>query len=176
MGALSVWETQTGEGNRKQSVKGKLIHASQLYYRIKNVIKLTEVKRQNDADFITFLNNLRDGIVTTAQWEWVSQRCSEEAIVTRMGRAWFNNKFWTGDGQNSSRAEGDPAIKSGLIGSWNKLQLSQILLIFSIYIFNTLFLHCWIVPTTTHCIFYRNSVFVFSFYLLYYAHTVFVFS
>ena len=68
------------------------------------------------------------------------------------------------------------SINLTLIGSWNKLQLSQILLIFSIYIFNTLFLHCWIVPTTTHCIFYRNSVFVFSFYLLYYAHTVFVFS
>ena len=31
VGALSVWETQTVAGNRKQSVKGKLLHASQLY-------------------------------------------------------------------------------------------------------------------------------------------------
>jgi hypothetical protein len=55
-------------------------------------VELTKY-RQNDADFITFLNDLRDGIVTAAQWEWVNQRCSEEAIVTRMGRTWFNNKF-----------------------------------------------------------------------------------
>lgn len=29
---------------------------------------------------------------------------------------WFNNKFWTGDGQNSSREEGKNTIKGGLIG------------------------------------------------------------
>lgn len=29
---------------------------------------------------------------------------------------WFNNKFWTGDGQNSSRDEGDDKIAGGLIG------------------------------------------------------------
>lgn len=32
---------------------------------------------------------------------------------------WFNNKFWTGDGNNPSRKEGDPAIKGGLIGLIN---------------------------------------------------------
>lgn len=32
---------------------------------------------------------------------------------------WFNNKFWTGDGNNNSRKEGDPNIKGGLIGLMN---------------------------------------------------------
>jgi hypothetical protein len=32
---------------------------------------------------------------------------------------WFNNKFWTGDGNNNSRNEGDQNIKSGLIGLMN---------------------------------------------------------
>ncbi len=29
---------------------------------------------------------------------------------------WFNNKFWTGDGQNGSRDEGDESIAGGLLG------------------------------------------------------------
>lgn len=33
---------------------------------------------------------------------------------------WFNNKFWTGDGQNSLRKEGDPNIRAGLIGMINQ--------------------------------------------------------
>lgn len=33
---------------------------------------------------------------------------------------WFNNKFWTGDGNNTSRKEGDQSIKSGLIGLMNR--------------------------------------------------------
>lgn len=32
---------------------------------------------------------------------------------------WWNNVFWTGDGNNSSRREGDPNIKGGLIGGMN---------------------------------------------------------
>lgn len=32
---------------------------------------------------------------------------------------WFNNKFWTGDGNNNSRTEGDQSIKAGLIGMMN---------------------------------------------------------
>lgn len=32
---------------------------------------------------------------------------------------WFNNKFWTGDGNNNSRKEGDPNVKGGLIGLIN---------------------------------------------------------
>lgn len=32
---------------------------------------------------------------------------------------WFNNKFWTGDGNNNSRNEGDQSVKSGLIGLMN---------------------------------------------------------
>ena len=32
---------------------------------------------------------------------------------------WFNNKYWTGDGNNPSRKEGDPNIKGGLIGMMN---------------------------------------------------------
>ena len=29
---------------------------------------------------------------------------------------WFNNKFWTGDGNNNSRKQGDPSVAGGLIG------------------------------------------------------------
>lgn len=32
---------------------------------------------------------------------------------------WFNNKYWTGDGNNNSRVEGDQSIKGGLIGMMN---------------------------------------------------------
>ncbi|MCR4330741.1 MAG: hypothetical protein NUV49_02580, partial [Patescibacteria group bacterium] len=32
---------------------------------------------------------------------------------------WWNNKFFTGDGQNSSRREGDQSLKGGLIGLMN---------------------------------------------------------
>lgn len=34
--------------------------------------------------------------------------------------AWFNNKFWTGDGNNPNRDYGDSNIKSGLIGLVNR--------------------------------------------------------
>lgn len=33
---------------------------------------------------------------------------------------WFNNKFWTGDGQNPSREMGDNTITGGLIGLYNQ--------------------------------------------------------
>ena len=33
---------------------------------------------------------------------------------------WFNNKFWTGDGQNNDRKFGDTNIKGGLIGIVNE--------------------------------------------------------
>jgi hypothetical protein len=33
---------------------------------------------------------------------------------------WFNNKFWTGDGQNSSRKMGESTITGGLIGLCNQ--------------------------------------------------------
>lgn len=33
---------------------------------------------------------------------------------------WFNNRFWTGDGQNSSRDIGDATITGGLIGLYNQ--------------------------------------------------------
>lgn len=33
---------------------------------------------------------------------------------------WFNNKFFTGDGQNGSRKEGDNTIAGGLIGLYNQ--------------------------------------------------------
>lgn len=33
---------------------------------------------------------------------------------------WFNNKFWTGDGQNSNRREGDGTIRAGLLGLINQ--------------------------------------------------------
>lgn len=33
---------------------------------------------------------------------------------------WFNNRFWTGDGQNNSRNMGDSTITGGLIGLYNQ--------------------------------------------------------
>lgn len=33
---------------------------------------------------------------------------------------WFNNKFWTGDGNNASRSEGDETIAGGLLGLMNR--------------------------------------------------------
>ena len=33
---------------------------------------------------------------------------------------WFNNKFWTGDGQNPNREDGSHRIQSGLIGIMNR--------------------------------------------------------
>lgn len=35
------------------------------------------------------------------------------------GATWFENKFWTGSGNNSNRGEGDPNIKAGVIGLVN---------------------------------------------------------
>lgn len=35
---------------------------------------------------------------------------------------WFNNRFWTGDGQNSSRKIGDSTITGGLIGLYNSYE------------------------------------------------------
>lgn len=33
---------------------------------------------------------------------------------------WYNNKFWTGDGNNTSREIGDQSVRSGLIGLRNR--------------------------------------------------------
>ena len=58
-----------------------------IYSEIKNVMKLTQIHRQQDVEFISFLNRLRDGKNTPQDVSMLNDNCSEAGILLREGES-----------------------------------------------------------------------------------------
>ena len=57
-----------------------------VYKKIKNVIKLTDIKRQDHTEFISFLNRFRDGRSSEADCRLLNETCLTDGIPQREQR------------------------------------------------------------------------------------------
>lgn len=89
VGGLSVWCTKTSKGHALQD---KRLQGSMLYQGIKNVVHLTQVRRQADPIFLEFLMSLRDGKINEGEWRWLNDNCSLENYRRRGEAHRFENE------------------------------------------------------------------------------------
>jgi hypothetical protein len=88
--ALSIWAKKT---SNNRALSGNALTAANLYQRIKYVVNLEEVIRQDDPQQVAFLAALRDGTLSESQWRYINSLCADEAQRRRLGEAAYAAAF-----------------------------------------------------------------------------------